>query len=348
MSAMTEPPIEVAVIGVGRMGAHHARIYNELDQATLVAVVDGNTERCETMADRYGVQPYPDVNALLAAHPNLRAVTVATPTEAHETVATTLIDRKIACLIEKPLAGSSAEARRIVAAAKAADVVVQVGHSERFNPVVRALSDLDITPRFIEIDRVSPMQFRSVDVGVVFDIMIHDLDIVLMLAGSAPTDVRATGVAVLGDHEDVANARLEFSDGCVANLTASRLAMKTERKLRMFSETSYVSINYAKKEGVIIQLKDNAKALSDVRTQLAAGADLSDVNYADLVNVQEIAISDEEPLKAEQLNFLAAVEGREKSAVDAAAGCAAVEAAERVVESLRQHQWAGVDSSKPI
>ena len=348
MSAMTESPTEVAVIGVGRMGAHHARIYNELDQTTLVGVVDGNADRRDTMADRYGVEAYGDVDALLQAHPGLRAATVATPTESHEAVATKLIGHGVACLIEKPLAGSSSEARRIVAAAEAAGVVVQVGHSERFNPVVRALGELDVTPRFIEIDRVSPMQFRSVDVGVVFDIMIHDLDIVLMLAGSSPTDVRATGVAVLGDHEDVANARLEFADGCVANLTASRLALKTERKLRMFSETSYVSINYAKKEGVIIQLKDNAAALSEVREQLAAGADLSDVSYADLVNVQEISISDEEPLKAEQLNFLAAVLGREKSAVDAAAGCAAVEAAERVVESLRQHQWSGVDSNNPI
>ena len=341
--------MEVAVVGAGRMGTHHSRIYNELDEARLVAVVDGDAHRRETIAGRYeGCTPYADVASMLAAHPDLAAATIATPTESHETVALELIERGVACLIEKPLAGSSDEAKRIAEAAKAADLVVQVGHSERFNPVVRALGELEITPRFIEVDRVSPMQFRSVDVGVVFDIMIHDLDIVLMLAGSSPTDVRATGVAVLGRHEDVANARLEFEGGCVANLTASRLALKTERKLRLFSETSYLSVDYAKKQGLIIQLKDNAEALEDVRGQLASGADLSDVDYTELVNVQQIQINDEEPLKAEQTNFLAAVRGEQKPAVDAEAGFAAVETAERVVRSVREHKWAGVDSEQPI
>ncbi len=348
MSPMNNAPMEVAVVGAGRMGTHHSRIYSELDEATLVAVVDGSDDRRQTIAERHGCAAYADVASLLDAHPNLAAATIATPTESHEQVAQPLIGRGVACLIEKPLAGSSDEAKRIADAADAAGVIVQVGHSERFNPVVRALGELEVTPRYIEVDRVSPMQFRSVDVGVVFDIMIHDLDIVLMLAGSSPTDVRATGVAVLGRHEDVANARLEFADGCVANLTASRLALKTERKLRLFSETSYVSVDYAKKQGLIIQLKDNKLALSEVREQLAAGADLSDVDYTELVNVQQIAINDEEPLKAEQANFLAAVRGEQKPAVDAHAGFAAVEAAERVVQSVRQHQWAGVDSNQPI
>src|SRR5690606_31853280 len=154
---------------------------------------------------------------------------------------------RIACLIEKPLAGSVAVARRLVDLARERDALIQVGHTERFNPVVRAVAGLNVRPRFIEVDRVSPMTVRSIDVGAVFDIMIHDRHSVLMRAQAPIKEVRAAGVAVLGKHEDVANARIEFEDGCVANLTASRLALKTERKLRVFSESAYLSVNYAAK-----------------------------------------------------------------------------------------------------
>ncbi len=341
-------PIPVAVVGVGRMGRHHARVYHELPQAQLLAVVDGDAERAGTVADKHGCDALPSIEALLEKYPQVRAVTIAVPTEHHEAAAMPLLERGIACLIEKPMAASVEVARRIVETAEAHKALVQVGHSERFNPVVRALAELDITPRFIEIDRVSPMQFRSVDVGVVFDLMIHDLDIVLMLTRDHLTDVRATGVPVLGAHEDVANARLEFSGGCVANLTASRLALKTERRLRLFSERAYVSVNYATKEGVAITVQDNVDELARVRAQLAAGKDLSDVDYTELVNIQPLNISDEEPLKAEQANFLNAVAGLGRPAVDARAGYAAVDAAERVVASIRAHKWAGVDTTQPI
>ncbi|MEX0741215.1 MAG: Gfo/Idh/MocA family oxidoreductase, partial [Phycisphaeraceae bacterium] len=242
-------------------------------------------------------------------------------------------------------APTAAPKRRI---ARSSGSLVQVGHTERFNPAVRAISELEITPRFIEVDRVSPMSFRSIDVGVVFDIMIHDIDIVLMMAQSPLRDVRAAGVAVLGRHEDVANARLEFEDGCVANLTASRLALKTERKLRVFSETAYISLNYATKSGVLLNRTDNTAALDEVRQQIEHGADLSELDYADLVNVRDITIEDEEPLRAELMNFLDAVAGRARPAVDAAAGFAAVETAQRVVDAIRQHTWSGLDAGKPL
>jgi len=338
--------IPVAVVGVGRMGRHHARIYHQLDAADLLAVVDLDEDRAASLADEYNCASLRSVDELLDRFPQIRGVTIATPTVRHEACAAPLLDRRIACLIEKPLAPSVEVARRIVDRARDRDALVQVGHSERFNPVVRAISDLDITPRFIEVDRVSPMTFRSIDVGVVFDIMIHDLDIVLMMARSPLREVRAAGVAVLGEHEDVANARLEFEDGCVANLTASRLAMKTERKLRVFSETSYISLNYAAKSGVIINRTDNTEALQAVRQQIADGADLTDLDYTELVNIADITINDEEPLRGELSNFLDAIAGRARPAVDAHAGFAAVDAAERVVHAIQSHHWSGLDSPR--
>ena len=161
-------------------------------------------------------------------------------------------------------------------------------------------------------------------------------------------EVRAAGVAVIGEHEDVANARIEFEDGCVVNLTASRLALKTERKLRVFSESAYISLDYAQKRGLVIGRTGNVAALEEIRDQVAAGTDLSDLDYSDLVNVQELTINDEEPLKAELANFLSAVRGQDTPAVDARAGLAAVEAAERVVQAIGEHKWQGLDPVRPI
>ena len=226
MEPMSEnDQIPVAVIGAGRMGRHHARIYHQLPQSKLLAVVDSDANRADALADQFSCDSLSSVDELLAKYPQTRAVSIATPTVAHEVSATALLTRSIACLIEKPLAGSVAEARRIVDLAEQHHTLVQVGHSERFNPIVRSVSELEIQPRYIEVDRVSPMTFRSIDVGVVFDIMIHDLDIVRMLTNSELVEVQACGVAVLGRYEDVASARLTFADGCVANLTDSRLAL---------------------------------------------------------------------------------------------------------------------------
>jgi len=330
------------------MGRHHARIYHELEAADLRAVVDADEDRAGSLADQYNCDALSSVEELLEKHPDLRAASVAVPTEHHEAVAAPLLNHKVACLIEKPLAGSIEVARRIVDIAHDNGTLVQVGHTERFNPAVRAIHTIDIAPRFLEVDRVSPMTFRSIDVSVVFDIMIHDLDIVLMLVKSPIKSIAACGVSVLGDTEDVADARIEFENGSVAKITASRLALKTERKLRVFSEVGYVSLNYATKTGIAIQRTGNVDQLMDVRRQLEAGADLSDVDYMDLVDVKELEIKEEEPLRAELSNFLDAVAGKAQPEVDAAAGFAAVEAAEKVIEAIRSHRWAGLESNKPV
>ncbi len=341
-------PIPVAVVGAGRMGRHHARLYAQLPQASLVAVVDSDAERAAALADAYGCEALDNVGTLLDRGLGLRAVSITAPTAAHETLAEPLLARGIGCLIEKPLAPSADTARRIAKVADDHGALVQVGHTERFNPALRAIGSLSITPRFIEVDRVSPMRFRSIDVGVVFDVMIHDLDIALMLTRSPLVEIRGAGAAVLGDHEDIANARLAFQDGCVANLTASRLAIKTERKMRIFSETAYVSLDFASRSGLLISQKDNTNALAYVREQLRAGADLSDLDYTELVNIQRLDISGEEPLRAQLENFLGALAGRTRPAADARAGFAAVDVSERVVDAIRAHRWEGVDPTRPV
>lgn len=337
--------IPVAVVGVGRMGKHHARIYRSLPQAQLVAVVDADEDRGATVADEFGCAAVTSVADLLTRFPQVRAATVAVPTVHHLAAAEPLLKNGIACLIEKPLAPSSHEARQLVALAAEHGVALQVGHTERFNPAVRAVATLNITPRFMEVHRISPMTFRSLDVGVVMDMMIHDLDIVLSLANSKLAKVDAAGVAVLGSHEDVANARLVFENGCVANVTASRLALKTERKLRLFSEAAYVSLDYQKRTGIVIRKSDNDESLAQIREQIRAGADLSSLDYSNLVSVDELEMDGADhadPLTAELASFLQAVQTGKPPVVDGAAGVAAVEAAERVVQAIRSHKWEGL------
>ncbi|WP_428390032.1 Gfo/Idh/MocA family oxidoreductase [Mucisphaera sp.] len=342
--------LDVAVIGVGRMGSHHARTYKNLPQARLVAVVDADEDRAFTVADQYGCEAYTSPEELIEKQPGLRAATVAVPTQMHMAAARPLLERKIACLVEKPLAPSRAEARELATLAQMQGAVLQVGHTERFNPAVRAVAAMGITPRFIEVDRVSPMTFRSLDVGVVMDMMIHDLDIIHMLVDSEVQRVEAAGISVVSEYEDVANARFVFESGCVANVTASRLALKTERKMRIFSEKAYVSLDYGKRSGVVIKLAENAEALDEIRRLLQDGTDLTELDYSSLVNLDELTMElpagEEDPLTAELSSFLEAARTGDRPAVDAEAGYTAVNAAERVLAAMRAHRWEGISGSK--
>lgn len=336
--------LRCGVIGVGRMGRHHARVYTELPGAGLVGVVDADESRRDAIADRHGCRAFASADDLLAA--GVDAVSIAAPTAHHLAIASPMLRAGVACLIEKPLAGTVEDARALTDLARSTGTVLQVGHIERYNPAVRALAHLreedgvGITPRFIEVHRVSPMSFRSVDVSVVFDMMIHDLDVVLMLVGGVePTDVQAAGVPVLTEHADVCNARLRFdtpAGPCVANITASRLALKSERKIRIISEDAYISIDYAKKAGVIIRKTANEPQLAGVRDALRAGRDLSDLDYQNLVAVENLAIDDAEPLRIQLESFLDAVRNGRRPDVDAEAGFAAVRTAERIDDAARE------------
>lgn len=331
------------------MGRHHARTFNNLDLTKLVAVVDFDEERAETVADEYGCKAFTSVAQLLENCPEVRAATVAVPTKYHADSAYPLMEKGVACLVEKPIAGSVKEAAGLADYAKQQDCVLQVGHTERFNPAVRGVAAMDITPRFLEVTRVSPMTFRSLDVGVVMDMMIHDLDVVLSLVGRPIIDVQAVGISVLGEHEDICDARLTFEGGCVATLKGSRVALKTERRLRLFSEDAYVSLDYGSREGIVVQKTANAEALDDVRAKLQAGADLSDVNYMDLVTIDQLEMdipADEaDQLTAQAKAFVNAIRSGTKPVVTAEQGYAAVDAAERIVSAIQSHAWDGLGSS---
>lgn len=339
-SAATERrTLRCGVIGVGRMGRHHARLYATRDDAELVGVVDQSAERRDAITSEWGGAGFASVEELLEA--GVDAVTIATPTIHHRVVAEPLLAAGVACLIEKPLAPNEHEARAIADAAEKSNAVLQVGHVVRYDPVMRAIRAIEgLHPRFIEVTRISPMTFRSVDVSVVHDMMIHDLDLLLMFMGAEPEEVVANAVCVVGEAEDVCNARLTFpadASGarCVANVTASRLALKTERKFRIISEDAYLSADFVKREGTLVRKTANAEQLARVREELKAGKDLSDVNYLELVNVEPLVIAEGEPLKLQMDDFLAAVRGERKPLVDAEAGFAAVRTAERIIESAR-------------
>jgi predicted dehydrogenase len=315
------------------MGRLHARVYSEMPQVKLVAVHDANPEASAAVASEYGTRTVAGIEDVLAA---ARAVTIAVPTRIHAEIAEACIRRGVACLVEKPLAKDVAECRRIAEAARRAGVTVQVGHIERFNPAVRAIARLQVAPRFIEVIRISPMTFRSIDVGVVLDMMIHDIDIVLNLARSTVAKIDAVGVSVIGEHEDICNARLTFANGCVANVTASRLALKTERKLRVFSPDSYVSVDYQKRYGIVVRRTGNLEAIRTAAEQIRRGevTDLAGLNYTDLVHMEELQMSDTEPLRAQLESFVSAVRNRTPVEVTVDDGLAAVETAVRIVQAV--------------
>jgi len=319
------------------MGRHHVRIYHELPEAELVAVVDADRSRAENMAGQYGAQALTSAEPLLD---KIKAATVAVPTVAHLAVAGPLLERGIAVLIEKPLAPDSATCRKLIDAARRGGALLQVGHSERFNPVVRAMDRMQVRPRFIETHRISPFTFRSADIGVVMDMMIHDIDIVLHLVRSKPVKIEAVGVSVLAQHEDICNARVTFASGCVANLTASRLALKTERKIRVFSEEAYLSVDYAKKVGIAIKKDANLDLLKMAREHNASDlSQLAGADFGSMVKVEPLQVDDVEPLQAELQSFLTALTTGGKPEVSAEDGAAAVDLAEQITATVKQGEW---------
>ncbi len=330
-------PLNVAVIGVGHMGRHHARIYASLPDCRLAAVIDKDIERARKTVVEFGgvaAQAFSDVTE------RIDAVSVAVPTVYHAEVAIPLLERGIAVLVEKPLAPDSATARQLVDAARRTGAVLQVGHSERFNPVVQAMLRMEVAPRFVETQRVSPFTFRSADIGVVFDMMIHDLDIVLHLVGHRECTIDAVGVGVLGAHEDVASARLRFGDHAVANLTASRLALKTERRVRVFCPTAYLSMDYHKKSGIAIKLSDNLDLIRMAKERNFDDlSQMASLDFGSMVKIEPLVVDDVEPLRAELTSFLQAVRTGESAGVSAEEGLAAVALAERITTQIRDQGW---------
>ncbi len=328
-------PVRTAVIGAGGFGRHHVRILHGMEEAELVAVVDRDPAVREKVHEQYGVPVVADASAL---PDDVEAVAVAVPTEHHHAVALPLLERGVSALVEKPMVQTVAEGRDLIAAADRSGAVLQVGHVERFNPATRALREHRIEPRFIEATRVAPFSFRSADVGVVMDLMIHDIDLVLDLAGSPPKRVDAVGVPVLTRHEDIANARVVFENGCVANLTASRVAMKTDRRLRVFSPSSYLVVDFGERKGHLYEKSPEltVEKVMELRSGASSLADLKGAVFSDLLTVQELDVAPADALTDEIRSFLCCVRDGTEPEVSGRAGLAAVSLSLDIVAAIRR------------
>jgi predicted dehydrogenase len=305
-------PVRVAVIGVGSLGQHHARIYASLEEARLQAVVDTDAARAAAIAARHGV---PALGSHRDLPRDLDAVSVAVPTSAHAPIVTACLERGLAVLVEKPMAPTLEEAASMARAAASAGKPLCVGHTERFNPIVRAARQRVRNPRFIETHRLGAFTARGTDVDVVLDLMIHDLDVILSLVPSRISSIDSVGVHALTDKVDIANARIRFENDCVANVTASRISTERVRKLRVFESDSYLSIDYARQEAVIYTLRRSGQAPPEIVRE-------------------SIVAENEEPLQAELRAFVRRVRGEEVSVVTAEEGLRALETALRVAEQI--------------
>jgi len=312
-------PLPVGVIGVGALGGHHARHLAASHGAVLVGVYDEDRLRAETVAEACGTRAFADLDSLLA---QVEAVTVAVPTVCHAEVGVRALERGVAVLMEKPLAGSLAEADRLLAAAAAGGVPLQVGHVERFNRAIRGARRYLQEPKYLEMTRLAPFQLRGADVAVVLDLMIHDLDLLLHLTGGIEaSDVRANGVAVLSPHLDMANARVEFATGAVANVTASRMARERVRRLRIFQPNGYFSLDLGTGLGEFMRL----------RPDFQPGASVSLDDVVERIPLQAPAA---DALGLELASFVQVIKGQDAAVVTGLEGRAALALALRVSSAV--------------
>jgi len=306
--------IRVAVIGAGAFGREHARAYTEVAGSHLATVCDIDESRGRPVAERYGADFVSDYRELIG---QIEAASLTVPTESHHVVACDLLAAGIAVLVEKPIARTLDEANRIIEAAKRGGAVLQVGHLERFNPAVMAAARITTQPRFFEAHRLSIFTPRSLDIDVVMDLMVHDIDVILSLINSEVSEVRAAGVPILTPRIDIANARIEFANGCVANLTASRVSAERVRKLRFFQPGEYVSIDYGVQEAAVVSVKPRPGGRPEFESRL-------------------LTVEQGEPLRLEIESFLAAVAGAPVR-VTGEDGRRALALAVDVTEKIREH-----------
>jgi len=315
--------VRVGVIGVGHLGKYHLHRLLELPQAQVVGLFDKDKEKGKGVAKSLGLRAWPSLNGLLR---EAEAVVAAVPTVSHYQVVMKALSQGIDVLVEKPIARSLDEAEEMVRMAQREGRILQVGHIERFNPAFASLKGMGIKPRFIEAHRLSPFNPRGMDVAVVLDLMIHDLDLVLALVNSPPQSVEAMGVAVISQEEDIANARIGFGNGCVANLTASRISARSMRKLRIFQKDSYLSLDFIQKSVEVYRLLPSQRKENGER--------IFDLDGKSLIRR---IITDEgiDPLREELSSFLSAIASRNPPLVSGKEGLEALQLALEVVEAIR-------------
>ncbi|MGB7848256.1 MAG: Gfo/Idh/MocA family oxidoreductase [Candidatus Acidiferrum sp.] len=306
--------IRVAVVGCGEFGRNHARVYREMKNVELAGIFDQNDEKARNVAQEFQTRAFQSIGELPGT---VDAASVAVPTAAHQEVGCALMEMGIDVLVEKPMARTVEEADELIAVAKRKGRILQVGHVERFNPAVLAVEPVVNRPLFFEVHRLGVFTARSLDVDVIYDLMIHDLDILLALVREPVEEVKAVGIPVLTDKVDIAHARLEFAGGGVANVTASRVSTERVRKMRFFQQREYISLDYARRDALRVGVKRPGPQPE--------------------FEFEKLPAPDVEPLRAELEAFVEAVNSRVAPKTDGAAGRAALELASRVMESIREH-----------
>ena len=337
-------PLPVAVVGVGHLGKEHARILSSMPDVRLVAVIDPNLAQAEGVAMRCNTRAAGDYRAILGS---IKGAVVAAPTCHHHAVARDLLQHGVGLLVEKPLASSSEQARDLVALAKANRATLQVGHIERFNPAFEELSSRHLAPRYIVGERYSGFSGRSTDVGVVLDLMIHDIDLVLSLVQSPVASVEAMGVSILGGNEDMVQARVRFENGCVADLTASRVHPEPLRRMRVWGAEGYAGVDFAKRTLSLMLPGEHLRQgrIDTRRLDPATIMSLKTELFGRHVHTTEVDCStrhDRDQLTRELDDFVGCLRTGDAPRVGGEAGAEALELASRILASLGAHQWEGM------
>lgn len=332
--------IRMAVVGVGHLGKEHARILASLADVELVGVADTNAEQARAVAWRLGTQAFDGFWPLLNL---VEAACIVVPTTQHCAIASEFLRRGIPVLVEKPLAPTSSEAETLADLAQQTNTIMQVGHIERFNPAFQELQQRPLQPRFIRCERLGPFSGRSTDIGVVLDLMIHDLDLLLTLVGAPVRTVEAVGVSVFGGHEDVANARLHFSNGCVADLTASRACPTPIRHMHVWAPEGYALVDYAQRRLWLAQPTAELRrhGLDPSRLDPASRGRLREELFTRYFETQAIAAPQQDQLTSELRHFVHCVRTGQPPCVGPNAGRDVIAVAERILASLRSHAWNG-------
>ncbi|TAG32552.1 MAG: gfo/Idh/MocA family oxidoreductase [Verrucomicrobia bacterium] len=321
-----KPKIRCGVVGVGSLGQHHARIYAALPNVEFVGIYEADDTRAREICARHNCRRFTSLDELGDA---CDAISVVVPTDLHAKVALPLLAKKTHLLIEKPITGTLEEAEQVLAAAQAHGCIVQVGHIEHFNPVMGFLEKHIDRPGYITAERLAPYTPRGTEVGVVLDLMIHDIGIVLALAKSPIRKIDSVGIHVLSKTEDIANARIEFESGCVANLSASRMSFKKNREIRIFQDDAYLSLDFMNQKGHLVKKSDIIGYGVKLKLGLAKAGDASSIP------VQDIPIEKDEPLKLELMHFTESVASRSQPKVGASLAKTALEVAIQITEQIR-------------
>lgn len=338
-------PLRLAVIGAGHLGRIHARLAAAAEEIDLVAVADPVEAARESVAQEFKTRAVADYRELIG---QIDGAIVAAPTSLHHSIGMELLSAGVPLLIEKPLAPTAIEAEELAELARSKGVVLQVGHVERFNAALHAVAADVRDPKYIEASRTSGYTFRSTDIGVVLDMMIHDLDIVLSLAKSTVEDVQALGVSVMGGHEDLATARLTFASGCVAQLSASRVSFQQKRSMTVFTSRGSASINFATHEATVIRPREDVLRREFRIDQLAASERgyWKEHLFDELLERKQCDSKPGNAIQEEHLDFVDAIRTGRTPRVDGTAGCNAIAVAEMILERIDEHCWDGTPAGR--